>query len=227
MNLRKPRTRESVWDLVIYTKDSLTEHRVCIDNKRGSDGKCTLGSSLVSRSHGNQVIPQLLTPVEVPFISFTKSNDDWLNEKYYKGTRQFSIEDEQIPGFEHPTLRDMLNYRKFFPEKSNIFVTGVQTNRCVMKGSIHGTYLGFNVAVIKDSVAGADAPDNWRTTGEDANAPARPCLNCNKQQLDEWKKQIFYDYHGGPESNDSIEYMREAGVTILETAQDINQYISN
>jgi hypothetical protein len=78
-------------------------------------------------TYGNEVIRALNIPVEVPFIEFTKNNDDWMNEihKDYHGNRAYSIENEQLPGILHPTLQDMMSYRSFSPEKTNLFVTGV------------------------------------------------------------------------------------------------------
>lgn len=70
---------------------------------------------------------------------------------------------------------------------------------------MHGVLHGYDVAVLKDCVAGASAPDNWKTTGDDANAPLRPCgkslsaNTCTADQLNEWRRQIFLGYKGGPE----------------------------
>lgn len=64
----------------MFTKDSLGPNKVCINNEKADDRTCIRGSSLVSNTHGNKVISELVTPVEVPFIEYTKSNDDWLNE---------------------------------------------------------------------------------------------------------------------------------------------------
>lgn len=115
--------------------------------EKDSSDACVKGSSLVSNTNGNQVISVLQNKLKLPFLEFTKSNDDWLNEISaeisYNGHRAYSIEEETLPGIDHPTLKQMLDYRDFDSAKTNLFVTGVETNRCVMKGSVHATLHGY------------------------------------------------------------------------------------
>jgi len=72
-----------------------------------------------------------------------------------------------------------------------------------LKGSVHSIVNGYNVAVLKDGVAGATEPDNWRPSGEKKNAPTRPCTfysrKCTETQLTEWRKEIYTGHKGGPE----------------------------
>lgn len=50
-----------------------------------------------------------------------------------------------------------------------------------MKGAIHATLKGYNVAVLRDAVVGSPTPDNWRTTGSNSNAPPVLCRGCNQK----------------------------------------------
>jgi len=49
-----------------------------------------------------------------------------------------------------------------------------------MKGAIHATLKGYNVAVLKDAVVGSSSPENWKTSGDHKNAPPL-CRGCNKK----------------------------------------------
>jgi len=127
IKLTKDGSDESVWDLIVYTKDSLKPGRVCVGNQRNADKTCIKGSSLVSGTYGNDVIRALHAPDNIPYIEFTKNNDDWMNEidQDYRGNRAYSIEGEYLPGIVHPTLHQLLDFRSFHPEKTNLVVTGV------------------------------------------------------------------------------------------------------
>lgn len=107
----------------------MAENRVCVGNQKDSNKKCVHGSSLVSSTFGNKVISALKPPSDVAELYFTKSNDDWLNEidakKAYSGVRNYALEGENLPSIEHPTLKNLLDFRGFEPEKTNLFVTGV------------------------------------------------------------------------------------------------------
>ena len=168
-------------------------------------------------------------PNSVAELHFTKSNDDWLNEitaaKSYHGVREYAREGEQIPGNSAPSLKEMLDFRGFAPSKTTLYVTGVQTNRCVMKGSIHAKNHGFDVALIQSGTAGNPDDDNWHTSGPKPNAPGL-CPGCNEPQLQSWRREIYDGmYHGGPNTPLSIQYMQNAGVRVLRDENEVARTI--
>lgn len=126
----------------------------------------------------------------------------------------------------HPTLHELLSYHNFTPEKTNIVVTGIQTNRCVLKGAVHATLFGYNVAIIKEATAGNPVRDNWRTEGKEINAPKAQCTNCNQQELRKWKMDIFTGGRkGGPSTEETYTYLKTAKVSVLDKVSDLHKFL--
>merc|ERR1719453_1284004 len=73
------------------------------------------------------------------------------------------------------TLDSLLHEQLRTPRNQiNLFVTGVQQVRCVMKGSVHATEKGYNVYAVQDLIEGGHETerDNWRE-GEMGIRPLR------------------------------------------------------
>lgn len=222
MALKTPKG-ESIWDLVVFTKDWLEPGVVCLEQKESSCVK----SSLVRDTFGTQVVSQIRKPADsAAYLEYTKNLDDWFNtmDANMSADHQdhFALNGENIPGNSHPTLRQMLQYRGFTPEKTRMVVTGTASNRCVMKGSVHARYDGYNVFVVASAIAGyAEKPDNWHP-GE--NAPDTFCGDtqaCDGNEARSWEREVFFGEKGGPTRPQAFAIMTGAGVITLPGSEQL------
>jgi len=220
-----------LWDLIVFTRDVLEENYVCADvdhDGQANDFKiidekrvCLGGSSLTSGSYGSQVPDELKSArdmANVPFIEHTKSTADWMTtmnpETSFDG--KFKFDAELLESVPQLTLKEKLERKGFAPGKTTIVVTGIVTNRCVMKGAIHAAHEGYSTFALTDAIWGFPEMDNWTTQGKKANAPELDCpTNHDGTCTSEWKKQVYLGYKGGPTSDLAIEYMKKAGVGML------------
>lgn len=225
---------ESAWDLVVFTQDWLQPGEACNDCAKWSKDhkKCLkcVNSALVHDTFGAQVISQIHKPANKDrYMMFTKNTDDWftaLDEKTaWDGKRHFALNGESIPGNPHPTLREILVYRGFTPEKTRMVVTGVASNRCVMKGSTHARYDNYrSVYAFSSAIAGmADKPENWRP-GDNAphtycGTPENPCDTVAERRP--WEKKVFLGYKGGPTRPEAVAIMLGAGITVVPQIKDV------
>merc|ERR1711939_304513 len=106
----------------------------------------------------------------VPFIEHTKSTDDWMTTLDPKTSfdGKFKFDTELPKSVPHLTLKEKLEMNGLAPAKTTIVVTGVQTNRCVMKGAIHATQEGYSTFALTDAMWGVPEIDNWTTEGKKA-----------------------------------------------------------
>jgi nicotinamidase-related amidase len=217
------------YDLVVFTRDALNEHEVCVGGWANKvNGTCVNGSSLVKESPGSQVVEGLLTAANQNYpadkiLMYTKNTDDWmtelaactLNPGCWPSESTFDTEND----FAGLNLKDVLMDRGFNPLNTRLHVTGIQTNRCVMKGSLHARKLGFRVTLKTDAVAGPEESDRWTTDPDVAGTSEWPWhlapeVCAGAECTDEWLTSVYTGWRGGPTLQMAFDYMRAGGVEI-------------
>jgi len=148
------------WDMVVLTKDTLKTGTGYLEAG-------TPGSSVVKE------ITDYVAPART--VIFSKDTDDWMNtldaNTSFDGQRHFALEDEAKyvkNEFANPSLKQILQHNGFHPGKTNLVVTGVLTNRCVLKGAVHAQMEGYAVFVVKDATGGSEEADRWQADAHDA-----------------------------------------------------------
>jgi nicotinamidase-related amidase len=210
------------YDLIVFTRDALNEGDVCAVGGSWINGTCSQGSSLVKGSAGSQVLERLLTSAHSHYTSdkiltYTKRTDDWMTEVATCNPSCWPSENlfDTEHNFEDLTLNNVLGKRGFSPSNTHFYVTGVLTNRCVMKGSLHARQLGFDVTVLRDSVAGPEESDRWetnQTVAEDLGFHVAPEICLGDECNHEWFTQVYLGYKGGPTDERAFLYMQAGGV---------------
>jgi hypothetical protein len=115
------------------------------------------------------------------------------------------------------TLNQVLTDRNFTPSNTRLHVTGILTNRCVMKGALHARKLGFPVTLKTDAVSGPEESDRWTTDPAVANTSAwrwdlAPEVCEGAECNDEWLTNVYFGYRGGPTLQMAMDYMRAGGI---------------
>jgi len=177
-------------DLVLFTQDFLA---------KGTP-------FLVHDTVGAEVLDELKQPAEKT-AHFTKGADDWMNHGFWHG-RKYAIQGEAQEGAHKPESLDMiLDSYGFSPKKTNIYVVGTATYRCVMKGSVHARALGYTVSIVENSVEGEGDDYDWGRYGDSSkneNAVKGSCKEmlgisekCGEVKQRQWMETV-YDTRGGP-----------------------------
>ena len=202
------------WDAVVFTRDFL-DPGVVVNHETGYSS--LVGRSLGEHDgygDGADVIDPLWGPDSVireneyeanNFIDFTKSFDDWMNvvdetcpSPTGDGQHHFSRNNERIEGNNHPTLKEMILHKlsqpgrpPVCPRDVRMVVTGIETVRCIMKGTVHAVMDGFDVLVPLQATAGGQASEReeWRPCPRDqwqqhVNAPDFDDSPCKERETD-------------------------------------------
>ena len=223
-----------MFDLTVYTKDWL-------DGTAGFLKRNTFGSELVGA---------LKKPQSHPSVEFTKSTDDWMTQmgpaecatcsRAYDNEYHFALNGESAEGVAVPKLptahpedadqcllwQDCLGLSK---HNTRLVVTGIASNRCVLKGSVHAEDLGYRAVIVYlPAVAGkALETENWIVG---SNAPMVTCEaemklskgdKCSLAQKHKWMDNVYEGYKGGPTTKDAVKILRAAGVELEMSMDDL------
>jgi len=202
------------WDLVVFTTDY----------KNFDDTKGCFGTD---KPASREIIQDLDAKYKGDKMYFRKETDDWLADESnsYKGSKPYDTdkkESARVP------LAKQLEQRGFTEENTILHVTGIVTNRCVMKGEIHARYLGFQTILHKNGVWPM-ACDRWFFSKTESDckgetykkekpydfAPRLADINkgCpNGMKGCDVLKEIFFGWRGGPAPDLALAYMQAVGV---------------
>lgn len=232
---------KNVYDLVVFTQDSLSEGEVCVENPNGEDwvnGSCVLGSSLVTGSPGWEVIHALTDAAKAEFgeskiIFYTKHTDDALNilDGSYQELDVFADgacyptpqEDRKfdVVGDYNQPLAEVLRSRGFGIKNANIHAVGVLGNRCVMKSALHAKYLGYDVTVIKSAVGVAEDAENWYINEDEKLLGGtghwlaeEPCTQNPCPEA--WYQNMYAGYRGGPAGDMVWPYLESGQINLVD-----------
>jgi len=126
-------------------------------------------------------------------------------------------------------------------------VTGVLTNRCILKGSVHARMFDYTTYVVKDATGGQIDAERWSRAengapqlhelrGQDLNWQSEDGLEGLNSKMDllaqqlivgfrkdeEWKENIYFgkEPKGGPSLKDTWSFLLRSEVIIAKSAAD-------